>query len=378
MNLSKFTWLILVFLVLIFSKSPVIAQAADNYIEPEMFYASGKVIEIVEEKRNEELSVSFQADQMFQIVKVLVLNGKYKGKVVEVENYITSNPVYDIKLKPDQRVLLNIEETSGEPIFYVTDIERFPVILIVVGVFLALLLIVGGKKGINAIVSLGITFILIFFVLIPAILNNYPPIPSAVVVALVCTLLTMGIIGGINIKSLAASIGTIASVALAGIVSLLVINYAPLTGFHDQESAMLWTSRPDLNYTGILAAAVIIGSLGAVMDVGMSIASSIYEFKSVNNNLTRLELIKSGMNVGKDIMGTMANTLILAYIGGAFSLVLLAANASFIKLVNLNSIATEVTAAVTGSIGIILCVPITAAVSGYLMDKFFNKSFKIN
>ena len=110
------------------------------------------------------------------------------------------------------------------------------------------------------------------------------------------------------------------------------------------------------------------------MDVGMSIASSVFELKKVNGNLKIIELVKSGMNVGKDIMGTMANTLILAYIGGAFSLVLLAANAPFIKLVNLNSIATEITAAIVGSIGIVLCVPITSVISGYHIGGYFAKN----
>ncbi len=369
MKLSKIIILTVIFAASVILKSPAIAQEPPgNYIEPDISYASGKVLEIIKEKENKELSESFQNEQITQLVKVRVLNGEYNGETVEVENYITSNPVYDIKLKAGQRVLLNIENTPEGPLFYVTDIERYPVLMITLGLFLALLLIIGGKKGIQTIISLCITALLVFFILVPAILNNFPPIPSAVFIALISTMVTMAVIGGINIKSLAAGLGSILSVSLAGFVALLVINYAPLTGFHDQESAMLWMSRPDLNFPGILAAAVIIGALGAVMDVGMSIASSISEFKNVNPGLTPAELVKSGMNVGRDVMGTMANTLILAYIGGAFSLVLLAANAPLLKLINLNSISTEITAAITGSIGIALCVPITAITSAYLID----------
>lgn len=374
MKISKIIGLVLIFIAAMAIKAPVFAEEAPElYVEPEISYASGKILEIVKEKENKELAASFQSEQITQTAKVRILNGEHQGKTIKIENHITSNPVYDIKLKPGQRVLLNIEETSDGPMFYVTDIERYPVLMVVVGLFLALLLIVGGKKGVHSIISLFITAFLVFFILVPAILNNFPPIPSAVVVALISTLLTMAIIGGINVKSLAASLGTIISVSLAGLVSLLVIYYAPLTGFHDQESAMLWMSRSDLDFTGILAAAIIIGALGAVMDVGMSIASSISEFKSVNPALEPVDLIKSGMNVGKDIMGTMANTLILAYIGGAFSLVLLAANAPLLKFINLNSIATEITSAITGSIGIVLCVPITAVISAYLIGNCRNE-----
>lgn len=356
-------------LTLFLNLSAFAQEEFPQYPEPELTFASGKVLEIIKEEQNADLAGAFQSSQMVQTAKVLVLNGEYKNKVIEIENQLTSNPVYDIILKPNRRVVLTIEKTPGQTAFYASDIERFPVLMIVLGLFFALLLAIGGKKGLRALMSLGITAVLVFFILVPAILNDYPIIPSAVVVAFVSTLFTMAVVGGFNLKSLAASLGTIASVTIAGLVSMVVIYAAPLSGFHDQESAMLWMARPDLDFAQILAAAVIIGALGAVMDVGMSIASSVAEFKAVNKDLNSMELFKSGMNVGKDVMGTMANTLILAYLGGAFSLVLIAANAPLIKLVNLNSIATEITAAVTGSIGIVLCVPITAAIAGYLIGR---------
>lgn len=340
-----------------------------EYPEPEISFASGKVLEIIKEEQNEGLAGAFNSSQLVQVAKILVLNGPHRGKVVEIENQLTNNPVYDIKLEPNRRVVLTIEKLPDQTAFYASDIERFPVLMVVIGLFLALLLAVGGKKGLRSIFSLGITAALIFFVFVPAILADFPIIPSAIIISLVATALTMGVVGGFNLKSLAAALGTAVSVTMAGIISLIVIFSAPLSGFHDQEAAMLWMARPDLNFTEILAAAVIIGALGAVMDVGMSVASSISEFKAVNKDLTPFELFKSGMNVGKDIMGTMANTLILAYIGGAFSLVLLAGNAPLIKLINLNSVATEITAAITGSIGIVLCVPITAAIAGYLIGR---------
>jgi len=204
---------------------------------------------------------------------------------------------------------------------------------------------------------------------VPAVLNKFPVIPMTVLIAFISTFITMYVVAGVNLKSLSASLGTVFSVIIAGIISSLVIKFAPLNGFNHQEAAMLWASRPDLDFTALLTAGVIIASLGAVMDVGMSIASSIYELKKVNNELTTKELITSGFNVGKDIMGTMANTLILAYIGSAFALVLLAANAPLIKLLNLNSIASEIASAITGSIGIVFCVPITAVIAGYLIGK---------
>ncbi len=354
---------------------PVIAQEDTQKAQParDVNYVSGKIIKIISEKDNKLLEDSFQTPQLVQKVKVQVLNGKYKGETVTIDNQLTSNPIYDINLKSGDRVILSVEEGTDSLEFYISDIERVPVLLILSGVFLASLMIIGGMKGLRSIISILVTALLVFFVLVPSVLNNYPVIPMTILIALLSTFITMFVVSGINLKSLSAALGTVASVIIAGIISSLVIKFAPLNGFHDQEAAMLWANRPDLDFTGLLTAGVIIASLGAVMDVGMSIASSIDEFKKINSNLTVKELITSGLNVGKDIMGTMANTLILAYIGGAFSLVLLASNAPLIKLLNLNSIAAEITSALAGSTGIIFCVPITAAIAGYLIGRIAPK-----
>lgn len=352
---------------------PVYGQDINN-IE----YAVGKVQKIVSETQNNALQESLGGNQTTQVVKVKIISGDYKGKVVETTNQLGSNPAYDIKIKPGDRVILDIEKGSkkqGDINVYIADVERMPAILIIVGLFLMMVLLVGGMKGIRTITSLVVTAFLIFFVLIPAILNNYPVIPVTIAVALISTLVTMFTVGGLNIKSVSATIGTIGGVTASGLLSLLVIKLAPLTGITDQESLILWTTRPDLNLTGILASAMIIGSLGAIMDVGISIASSIAEVKQTNASLSPIELMKSGLNVGKDIIGAMSNTLILAYIGSSFPLILLATGVPLVKFVNLNSIASEITAAIVGSIGIVLCVPITAIVSGYLIGKNFEIKF---
>jgi len=371
-NLNKI--ILLVFCIFYFIV-PAFAQedSPDAPSGTNVSYSSGKVLQIISEKVNKELEDSFHTEQITQTVKVLVLSGKYKGKIVKIDNQLTSNPVYDIKIKAGNRVILSVEETPKGVDFYIADQERVPVLLILVGVFLSLLMIIGGMQGLRSIVSILVTVVLVFFVLVPAVLNNFPIILMTVFIAIISTFATMFIVSGINLKSLSASIGTILSVIIAGLMSSLVIKFAPLNGFGSQESVMLWADRPDLDYTGLLTAGMIIASLGAVMDVGISIASSIYEFKNVNNTLNTKDLFRSGLNVGKDIMGAMSNTLILAYIGGAFSLVLLASNAPLIKLLNLNSIAAEIASAITGSIGIVLCVPITALIAAYLIGKDKNK-----
>jgi uncharacterized membrane protein len=374
MNKKFFIKLFTVLVILFSFALPVLSQEEAAPPDAKVDYASGKVLEILSQQNNKDLEDSFHTKQVTQTVKVLVLSGKYRGRTVNIENQLTSNPIYDINIKKGNRVVLEIDEIPNGVEFNIADLERVPVLLILAGSFLALLLIIGGMQGLRSIISIVATGMLVFLVLVPAVLNNVPVIPATIAVAFLATFITMFTVAGINKKSLSAALGTIISVLISGVVSSLVIKYAPLNGFNTQESAILWAGRPDIDFTGLLTAGVIIASLGAVMDVGMSIASSIYELKSVNPTLKIKDLFRSGLNVGKDIMGTMSNTLILAYLGGGFSLVLLASNSPLVKLINLNSISAEITSAIAGSIGIIFCVPITAVIAAYLIGKENNKA----
>lgn len=344
------------------------AQEVSSH-EEDVQYATGIVQKIISETQNKTLQESLGGTQVTQKLLVKVINGENKGETVEIENQLTSNPAYDINIKAGDRVMLDIEKQNNNNYFNISDKERLPALLFAVGLFMVLLLGIGGIKGLRSLASLLVITTLVVFILVPAILNKMPIIPVTVGIAVISTIFTMFLIGGFNLKSVSAIIGTLGGVFSAGIISSMVIKLAPLTGFHDQESIILWGTRPDLDFIGILTSAMIIGALGAIMDVGISIASSVAEVKSINNSLNTNQLIKSGLNVGKDIMGAMSNTLILAYIGSFLPLILLATDAPIFKLINLNSIATEITAAIAGSIGIILAVPITAFAAGYLMGK---------
>lgn len=330
-------------------------------------YANGRVLKVISETQNKILQESLGGNQTAQLVKVKILNGKYKGKIVNITNQLTSNPAYDIPVSQGRRVILDIDNSGKLSDVFISDIDRIPALLIITGLFFALFLLLGGVKGLKALLSLLITSFLLFFVLVPAILDNIPPIPVTIAISIIATVLITLIICGANLKSLSAIVGIIVSVALSGILALLAIKITPLTGYTSQEAIMLYTTRPDLNFTGLLASAMIIGALGAIIDIGITISSSIYEINRTDKNLSSKELIKSGLNIGRDIMGAMSNTLILAYIGGALPLILLAADAPLIKLINLNSITAEIMAALVGSIGIILCVPTTAVIAGLLM-----------
>lgn len=310
-----------------------------------------------------------------QLVTVKILSGKFKAKEITTENILTGNPAYDIMLSKNDRVILHVEpkvefvEDVNDVDFFVSDIERTGTLYLLTGIFFVLLLLIGRRKGIYSFISILATAGLIFFGMTPMILNGISPIISALLVCILSTIVTVYLVGGFNKKSTSAVCGTILSLIFAAVLSLLTIKLGNLTGFAGEETMFLYTARQDLDFTGILSAAIMLAALGAVMDVGVSIASTVNEIHITDNNLGIKELFTSGMNVGRDIIGTMSNTLILVYLGSALPLVLLSSNIDLTKFFNLNQVATEISSALIGSIAILVCVPLTAIISSYLIKK---------
>lgn len=310
-----------------------------------------------------------------QKVQVKVLTGQFKGTVQTLDNMLTGNPAYDISLNKGDKVVLHLEAKNTEVNsvddvdFFIADVKRDYSLEAFAALFMVLLVVIGRKKGVFSLVSIIATISLMFFVLVPLILHGVNPVVSAVVVGILSTIITIYLVGGFNSKSSAAIIGTGLSLIFAGGMSLAAIWMARLTGFAGEESMFLYSTRPDLSFKGILAASMIIAALGALMDTGVSIASSVNEIYETDKKLTVNQLFKSSMNIGKDIIGTMSNTLILVYLGSALPLVLLSNNIDLQKFFNLNQVSTEILSALIGSISILACVPLTAIIAAYLIKR---------
>lgn len=322
-------------------------------------------------------------NQIKQDVTVKILTGKFKGETVELDNMLTGNPAYDIMLSKGDRVVLHVEprvefiDDVEDVEFFISDIERVNAIYIFTGIFFLMLLLIGRKKGILSFISIVATVALIFFALTPMILHQVSPILASLIVCILSTVITIYLVGGLNFKSTSAILGSIVSVGFAAALSILSIKLATLTGFAGEEPMFLYTARPDLDFTGILSASMMLAALGAVMDTAVSIASTINEIYLTDKNLTIKDLFKSGMNVGRDIIGTMSNTLILVYLGSSLPLVLLSNNIDLNKFFNLNQVATEITSALIGSIAILACVPVTAIISAYLIKTKHKEEFEM-
>jgi len=319
-------------------------------------------------------SVNGELNQVKQSVEVKILTGPHKDEKVIIDNMLIGNPAYDINLKHGDKVILHAEQATGGTDFFIADKYRAGSLYFLAGLFFTLLLLVGRKKGLFSLISIIVTLALIFWVLTPMILGGINPIFSTVLVCVFAAVVAIYLVGGLNAKSSATILGTVLSLVIAGSLSFLVIKFASLTGFSSEESLFLFSAHPNLNFVGVLASAMIVGALGALMDVGMSIASTVNELYEGNSQMSVSDLFNSGMNVGRDIIGTMANTLILAYLGGAMSLVLLSNNIDLQKFFNLNQVATEISSALIGSVAIVVCVPITAIMAAWLIQRVDKKS----
>lgn len=309
-----------------------------------------------------------------QTVKIKFLTGENKDKTIEVTNSISTQLNNNLDLKIGDKVLiLENKDAYGKTIYSISDHLRTDYLYILAATFILLLLLIGRKMGVLSIVSLLFTLGIIIFGAIPMIIKGHSPVTMAVLSSILISIFTILIVAGFSKKSLCAILGTCLGTILAALIAYFVGNKLHLTGLSMDESQMLLylPNNLTLEPKELLFAGIIWGSLGAVMDVGMSISSAIYELSINNKDLSFKELLNSGMNVGKDIMSTMSNTLILAYLGSALPLILLMMifNQSNYKIINLDVIATEIVRSISGSIGLLFTIPITAILASYFMQQ---------
>ncbi|MBU1151672.1 YibE/F family protein, partial [Patescibacteria group bacterium] len=212
---------------------------------------------------------------------------------------------------------------------------------------------------------------LVFFVMLPMIASGTSPVLAVLLVSVAIIFLTHVLIAGFSRKSWIAMAGTFGGVVMASVLVYVVGASVQIDGMGTEEARILFSSYPDFDLRGILFAGIVLGALGAVMDVAISIASGLAEVKAHKPNVGMGELWKSGMNIGKDIMGSMLNTLIFAYIGAVLVEIVLffMVGADLSELLNYGFIAEEVVRSLVGSLGLLVTIPLTAVLGGVIMGK---------
>ena len=333
-------------------------------------FVDGQVLDIKEENLNPDPLIPGRFVGRQKIV-VKILEGKYQGKEYEVINVLSDR--HNIFAKPGMKAIFTIREKNGKEYiwFYNYKMDRY--IYILAGLFALVLLIFGKLSGAKSILSLIFTGVIIIFVLIPIIFRGGDPIIWSILLCSIITVVTFLLIGDFNRKTYAAILGTIVGVMISGIISYIFGNLSKLSGVHMEKGEQILYLAADykIKINGLMFTSILIASLGAINDVAMSIASSCNELCKRNPDIHLDDLFTSLMDIGKDIMGTMTNTLILAFTGSSLNLMLMiwGFQMSRKQFINMPVIAIELIQALSGSIGIVLTVPITAAISIYLIKK---------
>ena len=301
-------------------------------------------------------------------VQLRIDSGPAEGTETTITHRTLNNPAFDIHPQEGDNIIVRDENGS----YAIVDYDRLPAMLLLLLGFAALLILFGGMTGLKALLVLLFAVLLIAKGLIAFILFAPSHILLwTILIGAVITLATQLIVNGRNVKSAGAIIGTIGGILVAGLLAVLAIHFTYLTGVSEEQAGMLKALYlKDVDFRELLFSGIVLGALGAVMDVAVSIASAQYEMKLLAPKTKFQTLVSSGLNVGRDVMGTMANTLVLAYIGGALPLILLISaqpDISLLHVMNLNMIATEVVRSLIGSIGLLCAIPITAYATAFLI-----------
>ena len=365
------TWLIGAFILCTTLLNNTFKDDFKKYDNSTLSYEKARVISVIKENLEKE-QISNRRYSGIQDLEVELLTGELKGEKAEVTNYITQK--HNVVAKEGKEIMVCVDRPSED--FYKVSIYNYSRnnhIYIIVIVFFVIMVLIGRGKGFRSMIGLLFTFYSIIFFMIPFIYRGYSPIILSIIVSIISTIVTLFLLNGWSRKTIVATLATCVGVIISGVIFYLISNLLNISGFNldEAESLILIAQNTGLKIRDILFSGILISSLAAVMDVAMSIASSIYEINELNRDLDMKTIFNSGINIGRDMIGTMSNTLILAFAGTSLStmLALYSYNTQFNQLMSSDFIAIEFAQSISGSIGIILAVPITSVISAYVYKK---------
>ena len=340
-------------------------------------YDTGTVIEILSDstEQDEASDGAYRGDQL---MLVKMTSGRYKGETLQVYNFV--GPLYGAPLKAgDSAVLIVSTYADGSHNATVYEYNRTLALAAVIALFVVATVLVGGKTGAKSLIGLIITLICLFWLLLPMLMKGFPTLLTVFLICTYVTIVSFTILGGVSKKTVCASLSTVCGIAIALVFALAAQGLARIDGLRLADVEPLLQLRQTGTPIGLrylLVGGIVISALGAVMDVAMSIASALSEIHLVDPKLGPKDLFRSGMNIGRDMVGTMTNTLILAFIGSSFVVVIYLYSIGLqpYQLLSSSYLAIEVISGIASSIGVILSVPITAFISAYIISgKSFNK-----
>jgi uncharacterized membrane protein len=314
-------------------------------------------------------------------IKLKVIDGELKGRVQTAVFGGEGDLPKEMTYKIGDRVYIGVlnagadeDEAAAQVSIY--DIDNTRSVIFFSLVMLAAIIVIGRVRGVASLGALIVTIILLFAVFIPLTLKGYPPLPVAVGISIVSIFITLPIIAGITLKAAAAIIGASIGIILSSLLAVGAGLIMHLSGIVTNDMlTVFYASDVTIDLRGLALSGMIIAALGAIMDICVSISSAVNEIYRANPEITEAEAFRSALTIGRDILGSMVNTLVLAYAGSSLSLIL------FISLkmqpgmpvwmiINYNPVLTEIVKSIIGSIAMFISIPVTAVVAARLFSRF--------
>ena len=340
---------------LIFVLSLFLAPAALFAQDGMTSTAKAEVLSILEEK-------TYPREERFQVVEVLGLDGVIEGETFTID----SREAYVEELrylvnKGDRVVLQVVNTVDGDQLIFLTDVVRTKALVWIIILFVLVTLAVGRLRGLASLGGLAITFAVLIGFILPSILAGNSPVLITVIGATIILAVNLYITHGFNRRTTSAFFGTVVGLAIVVVLSEIFVKFASLSGLGTEEAAFLQLQSTAIAFPeGILLAGIVLGAVGALDDVAITQAETVFELKEVNKRMKRKELYSRAMRIGRHHIASIVNTLILAYSGAALPLLLLflGTNLPIVELLSTEAIAEELVRMLAGTIGLILTVPL--------------------
>lgn len=362
-NIVSFVAVLLSFLLLLIGWLTVTGGTTASYLVlDDSLYRSARVLSAQEHDGPFEgdVALSFTA-------KMYGGENKTVEAVWSYSSYASFNP---LPVKAGDKVV--IASYDGGETWHYTEHVRSDALVVLTLIFFAALIVFGRRKGLKTVVSLTLTVLAVLFVFVPAVMLGKSIYFWSVLTCVYITVMTLCIVNGVGPMSVAAIIGCSGGVFASLLITVVTDCFINLTGQAGEGAVYLATINPNFDLVGLVYGSIIIGSVGAVMDVAVDISASLKELTVKMGGADARTLFRSGLNIGRDVIGTMSNTLVLAYIGGSMSSVVLFIynfGTSPVQLFNYESLVIEILCILVGSLGILLTLPLTAAVCAWIYTR---------
>lgn len=330
------------------------------------------VIEVLKVNKSKELDKNNYI--LNQEVKILINAGAHKGESIVINNTINSSDSEELLLHKGDNIIISVQEKDGKITKgYLYEFKRDKYFLYLAIIFVILMIVIGGAKGVRTVLSIALILICTLGLIPVFIVKGNNPVGTSILICLLLFISTLVIIGGINRKTVASIIGTIISVGIIEIIFYKMLNMAKINEYNSLQEGDYTYSLNNINidYKSMILLIILIISLGLLINITTSTSTSMEELERCNSKIGTLKLMKMGMNVGKNIIGSNMNMIVLVYVGIFFKLLvsIAASKISFLELINQSNIALTLIAIFSISIGLVLSIPITIGVYGILKNK---------